>query len=199
MTGHLSAIEAVANPMPLRAFVLETRVLVSDGSQPVGQGIGPALEARDMLAVLQNSADAPADLAKRAFVLAGALLELGGRASPGGGVAPAADTVADGRAWAKFQAQGAMRVPPVSRQREPLHAPFSGTLRSIDNRRIASLAKLAGAPGVKAAGVELHGRLGQAVEVGQPLCTVHADTAGQLQYALDYASGTGEIFGIERA
>jgi thymidine phosphorylase len=77
-------------------------------------------------------------------------------------------------------------------------APFAGILRSIDNRRIAKLAKLAGAPESKASGVELHVRLGDAVSAGQPLCTVHAETSGELQYALDYASGTAAIFDIER-
>lgn len=91
-----------------------------------------------------------------------------------------------------------MRLPPVSRHRSPMLAPFSGLLRSIDNRRIAKLAKLAGAPDSKAAGVELHLRLGDAVAAGQPLCTVHAETPGELQYALDYASGTAAIFDIER-
>lgn len=53
----------------------------SDGLQPVGFGIGPALEAIDVLKVLRNDADAPADLRERALLLAGALLDLvaGGR------------------------------------------------------------------------------------------------------------------------
>lgn len=185
------------------AFGLETRTIFSDGSQPVGRGIGPALEARDVLSVLQQAAHAPVDLRERACMLAGALLELGGLAKPGEGQVLASATIADGRAWNKFQriceAQGGMRVPPVSSQTSPMLAPFAGILRSIDNRRIAKLAKLAGAPDSKAAGIELHVRLGDAVAGGQPLCTVHAETPGELQYALEYASGTAAIFDIERA
>src|SRR6185295_11844581 len=36
-----------------REFGIEAQAIVSDGLQPVGRGIGPALEARDVLAVLQ--------------------------------------------------------------------------------------------------------------------------------------------------
>jgi thymidine phosphorylase len=75
-------------------------------------------------------------------------------------------------------------------------ARLSGVVRSIDNRRIARLAKLAGAPDAKAAGVELHARTGDGIAVGQPLCTIHAETPGELQYALDYAAGTTDIFEI---
>jgi thymidine phosphorylase len=184
------------------AFGLKAATIFSDGSQPVGRGIGPALEARDVLAVFEQAVDAPADLRDRACTLAGALLELGGRAEPGAGKALAESTIADGRAWAKFQriceAQGGMRVPPVARHRTPLVAPHGGTLLSIDNRRIAKVAKLAGAPGSKAAGVDMHVGLGAAVEAGEPLCTVCSETTGELQYALDYASDVLAIFGIER-
>jgi thymidine phosphorylase len=104
----------------------------------------------------------------------------------------------DGRAWAKFQriceAQGGMRVPPVSKQRKPLLAARAGRLRAIDNRKIARLAKLAGAPDDKAAGVELHARSGDPVARNQPLCTVHADSPGELAYALDYAAANPDIF-----
>jgi len=184
------------------AFGLKAATIFTDGSQPVGRGIGPALEAMDVLAVLQQAADAPEDLRDRACTLAGALLEMGGRAKPGAGKALAESTIADGRAWTKFQriceGQGGMRVPPVARHRSPLVAPHRGTLRSIDNRRIARVAKLAGAPGSKAAGIEMHVSLGAAVEAGEPLCTVCSETTGELQYALDYARDALAIFEIDR-
>jgi len=183
------------------AFGLATTVVLSDGTQPVGRGIGPALEARDVLAVLQNRPGAPADLKLKACALAGALLELGGAAAQGQGASLAVRTVEDGRAWAKFQriclAQGGMRTPPIAGQQQPLLASRAGCVRSIDNRRIAKLAKLAGAPEAKAAGVELHVRAGQHVDVGQPLCTLHAETPGELHYALDYAASNPDIIGID--
>jgi thymidine phosphorylase len=181
-------------------FGLRVSVLRSDGTQPVGRGIGPALEARDVLAVLNNSADAPADLRARACTLAGALLELGGSAAAGLGKILAERTIDDGRAWRKFQriceAQGGMREPPVAARRRPVLAARRGRLSAIDNRKVAKLAKLAGAPDAKAAGVEMHVKVGEPVESGEPLCTVHAQSPGELQYALDYASAHAEMFEV---
>lgn len=178
-------------------FGLETRVVLSDGLQPVGRGIGPALEAHDVLAVLQNKTPASTALRQRACALAGALLELGGAAREGQGVNVALQTIADGRAWAKFQriceAQGGMRVPATAGYQHPLLASAEGAVTSIDNRKIARLAKLAGAPEAKAAGVELYVQLDQRVGTGEPLCTVHAETPGELRYALDYAAVNPDI------
>ena len=172
-------------------FGLEAKVVVTDGLQPVGRGIGPALEARDVLAVLQGAIDAPPDLRARACKLAGVLLELGGHAARGMGEPLAQATLADGRAWAKFQriceAQGGMRVPGRANRRQPLLARQDGKVARVDNRKLAKIAKLAGAPHVKAAGLEMHVKLDQLVRAGEPICTIHAESQGELDYALDYA------------
>jgi len=174
-----------------RAFGIDARTVITDGTQPVGRGIGPALEACDVLAVLQGLQDAPGDLRARAVDLAGALLELGGVAPDGGGQAAAAACIDDGRAWAKFQriceAQGGMRKPPVAPYNRPVLASRSGRVEAIDNRRIARVAKLGGAPDDKAAGIDLHVRVGAAVDEGQPLYTIHAESRGELAYATEFA------------
>ena len=183
------------------AFGIKAKVIAGDGTQPIGRGIGPALEANDVLAVLQCAPTAPHDLRDRAVALAGALIELGGLAQHGAGAIMAARTLDNGRAWTKFQqiceAQGGMRVPPKSNHRHPLVAGHAGRVNKIDNRRIAKLAKLAGAPEAKAAGVELHVRIGDAVSAGQPLCTVHAAAPGELAYALAYAVASPEIIMVQ--
>jgi thymidine phosphorylase len=195
-TALSSALTATAEK-----FGLRTKVVMGDGTQPIGRGIGPALEAREVLAVLQGAPDAPQDLRQRAIALAGALIELAGLAPSGFGEERAAQTLDSGSPWAKFQriceAQGGMRVPPVSKHRHPLVSERSGRIEVIDNRRIAMVAKLAGAPDDKAAGVELHAKLGQSVTVGEPLCTVHAEAPGELAYALDYAAKNKDIFDVQ--
>jgi thymidine phosphorylase len=182
------------------AFGIRARIVVGDGQQPIGRGIGPALEAKDVLATLQGASASPRDLRARAIALAGALIELAGAAPAGGGEAVAAQVLDDGRAWAKFQriceAQGGMRVPPSSNHRRPLTNDRAGRVATIDNRKIAKLAKLAGAPEAKAAGVELHVGLGDEVTVGEPLCTIHAEAPSELEYALDYAFANRGIIGI---
>jgi thymidine phosphorylase len=182
------------------AFGLETVVIESDGRQPVGRGIGPALEARDVLAVLQGATDAPDDLRRHSLRLAGALLELAGAAPAGEGEALAGEVLADGRAWRKLgricEAQGGLREPPRALHRHPLPAAAKGIVSVIDNRRLAKVAKLAGAPDAKAAGLELHVALGKAVARGEPLYTVHAETPGELAYALDYVAANPGIIAV---
>jgi thymidine phosphorylase len=183
------------------SFGLTAVCVTSDGSQPVGHGIGPALEARDVLAVLQNAPGASRELARRACRLAGAALELGGKAAPGAGLAMAEAALADGRAWAKFQriceAQGGLFTPPKARLRRPLLANRSGRVVHVNNRKIARLAKLAGAPDSKAAGLVLQTRLGEEVAAGAKILMVHAETPGELDYALDYAAANPDMIEIE--
>ncbi|MBS3747682.1 MAG: thymidine phosphorylase family protein [Wenzhouxiangellaceae bacterium] len=179
------------------AFGLVTRIVLTDGSQPVGRGIGPALEARDILAVLQGVDDQPLDLRERAADLAGELLEMGGAAPPGQGRALATQTLVSGAAWRKFQAicraQGGLRTPPSAPAREVMTAADRGTVQGFDNRLLGRVAKLAGAPAAPAAGVELHVHLGDRVEQGAALYTIHAETRGELEYAREFAGRNGEI------
>ena len=64
-------------------------------------------------------------------------------------------------------------------------------------RSLAKAAKLAGAPADQAAGIEMHVRRGQEVERGQPLYTMHADTRGELHYALDFLASHPETLSLE--
>jgi len=181
---------------------LQVRVIQSDGRQPVGRGIGPALEAMDVMAVLQRRADAPQDLRERALVLAGAVLEMAGRAAAGTGLALAAHTLDSGRALSKFvaicEAQGGMREPPRAPFQQAVTAHCDGRVGAIDNRRLARAAKLAGAPQDAAAGAMMQVRLGDSVAAGQPLFTLHAQAPGELAYALAYVDAQSPIVEIDR-
>lgn len=171
------------------AHGLQLRVLRTHGSQPVGRGVGPALEAHDVLAVLRGAA-APVDLRMRALVLAGELLEFCGHSIPGTGRSEAWRLLDSGAAWAKFQAiceaQGGLREPGVAPLREAVTADHVGYVCGIDSRRLARVAKLAGAPGAPTAGLELHVQLGDNVQRGMPLFTLHAEAPGELAYAKHY-------------
>ena len=182
-------------------FDLTTEIMITDGRQPVGRGIGPALEALDLLAVFQGEGDAPGDLRDRALALAGVLLELGGKAESGAGVVLARETLDSGAAWTKFQAiceaQGGMRTPPTAARTETVEADRGGRVTRFDNRRLAQIAKLAGAPGAPAAGLVVHVQLGDRIDAGQPLYTIHAETEGELGYAREFAGGNGDTIELE--
>jgi len=172
------------------AHALQLRVMRTRGAQPVGRGVGPALEAHDVLAVLRGAAAAPADLRVRALALAGELLEFCGHTVAGNGNSTARHLLDSGVAWAKFQAiceaQGGLREPGIAPLREPVSAARTGFVSGIDSRRLARVAKLAGAPGAPTAGLEMHVQLGDPIERGMPLFTLHAQSPGELDYALDY-------------
>ncbi|MDE3156366.1 MAG: thymidine phosphorylase family protein [Acidobacteriota bacterium] len=176
-----------------RQMGLQLQAVVTDGTQPIGHGMGPALEARDVLAVATGAPGAPVDLRKRTVRLAGELLEMVGACADDEGQATAAAILDDGRAWKKLQAiceaQGGMRTPPVAAHRHEVTAPRAGQVAAIDNRVLARIAKLAGAPASPASGIDLHVRLGALVHAGQPLFTIHGQTPGELAYAREYLLG----------
>jgi thymidine phosphorylase len=176
-------------------FALETVAVVSEGTQPVGRAIGPALEMRDVLRVLRCEAAGPGDLRQRALEIAAAVLELGGAAAQDCGLVRAGELLESGAAYRKFEricvAQGGFREPVVARLERLIPADRSGRVTGIDNRKIGRIAKFAGAPDDAGAGLVLHVRLGDEVRTGQPLMTLYADTPSELAYALDYARSVG--------
>jgi thymidine phosphorylase len=172
------------------AMDLNIRIVMTDGSQPVGRGIGPVLEARDVLSVLRGEKNAPQDLKERSIFLASKLMELCCPYSHDEALQKAAAILDDGRALKKFEAiceaQGGMREPELSDLKYVITAKHAGLVTNIDNRLIARVAKFAGAPDTPAAGVDLHTPLGVVVEKNQPLFTVYASSKGELENALHY-------------
>lgn len=169
---------------------VQVRCLRTDGSQPVGPGIGPAQEARDLLAVLKCEPGAPHDLREKALLLAANLLDMASGCGLPQALAQARELLNGGAAWAQFQriarAQGGMKTPPEAAFVTVHAATRSGRLDAIDNRKLSRFAKLAGAPRVKSAGLRLHARAGDHVEAGQPLFTLYTNSPGERDYALAY-------------
>ncbi len=179
---------------------IKVALSITDGLQPVGRGIGPALEARDVLQVLQRQPQAPADLRDRALSLAARILELGGACPSGDGLGLATRVLDSGQAWDKFvqicEAQGGLQEPPRSSHRAEVVATEPGVVSAIDNRMLARAAKLAGAPKAAAAGIDILVRLGDQVTLGQPLYVLHAMAPGELDYALHYVQNRPPIVDV---
>jgi thymidine phosphorylase len=166
-------------------------VVITDGRQPIGNGIGPALEARDVLRVLQNHALAPDDLRQKALRLAGRMLEFDPDVRGGEGFAIARDILDSGRAWQKMQAiieaQGKREFdaenPPLSALSFDIKANAAGVIINIDNLHLAHIARAAGAPKAQGSGVDLLVKLGQTVVAGQALYRVYAAYPMELEFA----------------
>ena len=183
------------------ALGITVRAVQTDGRQPVGCGIGPALEARDVLAVLRGQAGPTlTDLRDRALMLAGEVLELGEAVQKGAGRSRASETLTSSAALRKFEAiceaQGGMHEPPRAAFTDVVAATQAGRIAAIDNRRLARIAKLAGAPRAPASGLEIHVELGDVVQRNQPLITLHAETRGELEYAQRYLAANPDIIAL---
>lgn len=183
------------------AIGLDVAVLITDGRQPVGRGIGPSLEALDVLSVLNNKKEAPQDLRQRSVILAAKLLEMGAKAPKGKGENLAKEILDSGKAWEKFRriclAQGGLKIPKTAPYRQIIKANKGGEVIAIDNRKIAKVAKLAGAPDAVTAGIYLSASIGLKVRKGQDLFEIFAESPGELSYALEYINANTNIVKID--
>ncbi len=167
---------------------LHLEVVITDGRQPIGRGIGPVLEVRDVMQVLDNDPNAPADLRQKALHLAGRILEFDPDVRGGYGYAIARDILESGRALTKMNAiidaQGrqSQHATPGPLQFE-INAERDGVVAAIDNFQLARIARMAGAPMGKGAGVDLLKKLGDAVSAGEPLYRVHAEVRAEVEFA----------------
>jgi thymidine phosphorylase len=172
---------------------LHLEVIITDGSQPVGRGIGPVLEARDVMQVLRNETDAPQDLRQKALRLAGRVLEFDPDVRGGYGYAIARDILDSGRALEKMdaiiaaQGQRTARFSPGALTIE-IATDRDGVVTAIDNFQLAKIARLAGAPMDKGAGVDLLTKLGDRVARDQPLYRIHAEFRSDFEFARQLAS-----------
>jgi len=170
-------------------------VIFTDGSQPIGRGVGPVLEARDVMAVLRNDGDAPADLRERALMLAGRVLEFDPALVGGRGYARAMELLGSGQALAAMErlidAQGRRKevLQPGPHQHDIL-APIDGRVAAIDCHLIARIARLAGAPLDKGAGIDLLHKVGDEVRRGEVLYRIHAHSETGLGFARDLAQSS---------
>lgn len=186
---------------------LQIDVVITDGRQPLGRGIGPVLEARDVMQVLENDPGAPMDLRQKALRLAGRVIEFDPDVRGGDGFAIARDILDSGRALAKMdaiiRAQGARafdhNAPQLARLSFEVCAEADGVVVAIDNHQLARIARLAGAPKMQGSGVDLLRKLGEPVGRGEPLYRVHADYPADLEFARQasvrasgYALGTAD-------
>jgi thymidine phosphorylase len=186
-----------------KAIGIEVKVLFTDGSQPIGRGIGPSLEAMDVLSVLRNEKNAPQDLRNKALFIAGTIIDMVNDHPNENGFDTAEKILSSGKAYEKFRAicklQGGFQEPEFAIYKRDIHAKKSGIVTEIDNRKLAKIAKLAGAPHDCKAGVLLLTPLNTKVNKGDVLFCIYAETEGELKYAVEYMKSEPDIILIELA
>lgn len=177
---------------------LTVRALATPGNGAIGRGIGPALELRDVLQVLANDTDAPLDLRDKALMVASHILSFSPQVgSVEKGFEIAETLLVTGAAQARFQAivqaQGGRRPVAPGLHTFSLRSHHAGRVSTLDGWHIAGIARRAGAPFDKGAGIDLHVRVGAAVAAGVPLYTIHASNASDLKAAMEWAQNDSGI------
>ncbi len=167
---------------------LTLEVVTTDGSQPIGRGVGPVLESRDVMAVLRNEPDAPEDLRERALTLAGKVLEFDPKLRGGAGRARAEDLLDSGAALASMEGIIAAQGPSPTRYALgeitlDVIAPRSGVVSAMDCQRLGRIARLAGAPMDKGAGLDFFKKIGDPVEKGEALYRIYSCYPSDFEFA----------------
>ncbi len=182
-----------------RQLGLKIYVVITNGEEPIGSGIGPLLEARDVLYVLRQDERRPRDLEKKSIFLAGKLLKIAGVCN---GFKKAKEMLESGKAYEKMKdiikAQGGNPgIDPDDLKPGQffygVSADKSGKIIDIDTQKIARLARIAGAPVNKSAGIDLYRHENERVRKGELLFTIYAKNKEKLEFAKEVYKKYGAI------
>ncbi len=172
-------------------FNIILKCVLTDGSQPIGNGIGPILEMRDILSILKQEPERPLDLEKKSLFLSGLLLEMTGKAGKGGGIATARKILQSGRAFKKFKEiikaqKGHLNNFKLGEFHQEIKAEKSGKIAEIDNKKINFLARVLGCPADKSAGIYIHKHVSDKAKNKEIILTFYAESEEKLKEALKF-------------
>lgn len=166
---------------------IDIEVVITDGSEPIGNGVGAILEARDVVQVLKDKPEAPQDLKEKSLFLAGRLLEFDPKLRGGKGYETAVELLRSGKALEKLnsiiKAQGKKEMSTLGEYTRDVLAPESGEIAEIDNTQINRIGIWAGVRQYTGAGVDLFKKVGDVVEAGEPLYRIYSCTQEDLESA----------------
>ena len=176
---------------------------VSRADQPIGTAIGPILEARECISVLEKGEGDPA-VVDKACSMAGIILEMAGFDD---GIERAYDILRSGRALAKFREIVAVQNgdPDIGSDDlvpgefwKDVHAKRDGIVQYVDNRNMVAIAKGAGAPADVGAGILLLHKRGDRVKEGDALFRIYAESRIKLERAVESARSRRPMFVEEK-
>ncbi len=187
-----------------KKFGMEVAVTINKTHEPAGNGIGPALEARDVLKVLEQTEDRPKELEERALYLTGILLDMCYKDAKikKHGIEEARALLKSGVALQKFKdivkAQGgsphiSSSTMKLMNRKHIIYSPRKGYVKEINNHNLNSIAKLLGAPDDKYAGIVLLKKIGDTVKLREPILEFYTKES----YLLREAESTLQMFPIQ--
>ena len=186
-------------------FEVTLEVYLHETSQPAGRGVGPVLEVKEALKVLEQREDRPLDLEDKALTLSGMLLDLCLKDSPKKLREQVQTEFGSGRKWASYILSTGHAL---KKMREIIHvqggnsaimsdhltagehsfsyvATHSGVVKDVNSANVTIIAKILGAPTQKKSGIFLHKKVGEAVRSGDVTVTLYSESAQNLKEAKD--------------
>lgn len=169
-------------------FKMKVKAILFKTKEPLGDGIGPALEIIDAIRVLTRKSSCNL-LEKKSLILAAELLELTGKAKKGKGLELATKILDSGQAYQKFKQivkaqKGSLRIKNKFKFKKEIKANRTGKINFIDIKKINFIAKKAGCPTNKFSGIYLHKHLGNEVRKGEGFMTIYSETKLELTSAV---------------
>ena len=197
---HFKDAELIAEKFKVLAkkFNIKVSIDINQALEPAGHAVGPALEARDVLQVLEQRPDRPFMLEAKALRLAGKLLDLclgnGHRKGKESGEEAARSILSSGRALAKMReiikSQGgnsdiSSETIPLAKFHQEIKSEKKGTITGFNNHDLTVIAKILGCPKDKQAGIYLNGRIDEKVDKGEVICILYSSDKWRLEEARD--------------
>ena len=170
---------------------LKVKVVLTDGKEPIGHGVGPILEIKDVIRVLKQD-NSPKDLENKSLFLAGNILELVGKVKKGHGIMKAREILYSGQAYKKFceiiSAQGGDPKTwlPEAKFNHTIISKHNGIIKKIDNKDINYLARITGCPVDKTAGVYIYKHIGEYIQKGEKIITIFSESKQKLKEAVKF-------------
>ncbi len=172
-------------------FKKDVKVVLTKGNQPIGNGIGPALEMRDVIGILDPTKKGPKDLEEKSLFLAGEIFELSKKAKRGAGYNLAKQVLESGMAFKKFKEiisaqQGNINKIRFAKFKRDIFVKRKSKICEINNKLINELAIIAGCPNDKFSGVYLYAHIGETIQKGDNLITIYSDSQARLKEAIKF-------------
>ena len=172
------------------AIDLKIKVIITNGDQPIGNGIGPLLEAEGVLDILKLKEGHNEELKEKSLKMAGILLEMSKKIPKGKGYKTAKQILESKQAFKKFDeiitAQGKKEKLSKAKYTIKIKSKLKGKIKEINNKKISKLAFILGAPEDKSAGLILKKNLGDKIEKEEEIIELYSNSHLKLKYAKNY-------------
>ncbi len=174
-----------------KIFKKKVKVMLNEIKGPMGVGVGPALELLDVINVLDPKKKGPKELEEMSIVLAAEILEMTGKAEKGDGLNMAKRILYSGRAFEKFKQiikaqNGNFKKLRFSRFKKDIFSKKSGIIHEININKVNFLARIAGCPTDKFAGLKIYFSVGDKVKKNTKLITLYSESKSRLKESVKF-------------